>query len=127
MIMFGVVWGKGKGNVNRLMLIALASAILTLLMIATPGCWSARELDKRAIVVALGIDKAKEPGKLEVSYQIIKPAEVGVPRPARGGEGQGRGLGAEHYGRFSLRCRVENEQCRGPEAFLGAPTTHPVQ
>jgi len=47
--------------------------ILTLLL---SGCWSKRELNELAIVVALGIDKIDE--EYEITVQIVDPSEVSV-------------------------------------------------
>lgn len=46
--------------------------IMTLLM--TTGCWSRKELNEQAIVLAMGIDKAGE--HYNVSLQVIEPEQV---------------------------------------------------
>jgi len=40
------------------------------------GCWNRVEIEERAVVAALGVDKAAEEGKVEVTAQIIKPEEI---------------------------------------------------
>ncbi|MEK5486951.1 Ger(x)C family spore germination protein [Lysinibacillus sp. FSL M8-0355] len=47
--------------------------ILTLLL---SGCWSKRELNELAIVVALGIDKIDE--EYEITVQIVDPSEISM-------------------------------------------------
>ncbi|UZM97818.1 hypothetical protein OL548_22945 [Lysinibacillus sp. MHQ-1] len=47
--------------------------ILTLLL---SGCWSKRELNELAIVVALGIDKVED--EFEITVQIVDPSEVSM-------------------------------------------------
>ena len=47
---------------------------LAFLIIITSGCWDARELNRRAIVSGIGIDRSKE-GFL-VSLQVIIADEI---------------------------------------------------
>lgn len=47
--------------------------ILTLLL---SGCWSKRELNELAIVVALGIDKIDD--EYEITVQIVDPSEISM-------------------------------------------------
>lgn len=47
---------------------------LMITLIVTTGCWSRKELDEQAIVLAMGIDKAGEHYK--VSIQVIEPEQV---------------------------------------------------
>lgn len=54
--------------------------LCSLLLLA--GCWNRVEIEERAVVAALGVDKAAEEGKVEVTAQIIKPGEIAT---ARGG------------------------------------------
>lgn len=67
---------------NKLLLI-----ILIPLLIVLNGCWDRRELDTLAIVSCLGIDKAEEPGKIQITAQVIKPGEMKVPQAGNGGGG----------------------------------------
>lgn len=53
------------------------------------GCWDRRELNSLGIVMAFAIDKAEEPGKIEITAQILKPS--GITNPQSGGGGSGGG------------------------------------
>lgn len=46
------------------------------LILNTVGCWNRRELNTLAIVMGLGIDKAQEPGEMQLTAQIVKPGEL---------------------------------------------------
>lgn len=62
------------------------TVLVTLLLcsiLLLPGCWNRVEIEERAIVAAIGFDKAAE-GKMEVTAQIIKPGEM---KPGDGGGG----------------------------------------
>ena len=51
--------------------------LLSLLMVINiSGCWDRHELNTLTIVSGLGIDKAKDPGKIQLTTQIIKTAEI---------------------------------------------------
>ncbi|MDO9534956.1 MAG: Ger(x)C family spore germination protein [Bacillota bacterium] len=58
----------------------MKKAVLVILllgsMLLVTGCWSWVEIENRAIVSALGVDKAAEGERLEVTVQIIKPGEI---------------------------------------------------
>lgn len=43
------------------------------------GCWDQIELDKRAVIMALGIDKAEEAGKITLTFQAIIPSRLADP------------------------------------------------
>lgn len=60
--------------------------ILLLTLISLIGCWNRRELDTLAIVSGASIDKAKEPGKINIMVQIIKASEIKTPGGGGGGE-----------------------------------------
>jgi len=60
----------------------LSIMISLLLLLSLTGCWSRRELNDLAIVLALGVDKAGD--QFEVSVQVVGPKEVS----AKGGGGQ---------------------------------------
>lgn len=47
------------------------------------GCWSRRELNDLAIVVAFGIDKVGD--RFEISLQIVDPAEIATKKGGGGG------------------------------------------
>lgn len=68
----------------------LAGAVLLFLATSLSGCWNRKELNTLAIVVAMGLDKAAERGKVEVTVQIVKPGEISPPS-GRGGGGGGTG------------------------------------
>lgn len=61
--------------------------LLLIVMLGITGCWNRRELDTLAFVSGLGIDKAREPGKLQLTAQIIKPGEIKAPEAGGGGKG----------------------------------------
>ncbi|WP_152396083.1 Ger(x)C family spore germination protein [Paenibacillus guangzhouensis] len=63
---------------RKIMLILISLLVLTSLS----GCWSRRELNDLAIVLALGVDKIGD--QFEVSVQVVGPREVS----AKGGGGQ---------------------------------------
>ncbi|HBF38406.1 MAG TPA: hypothetical protein DDW50_13950, partial [Firmicutes bacterium] len=48
-------------------------------IISISGCWDQIELDKRAIIMAVGIDKAEEAGKITVTFQAIIPGRLADP------------------------------------------------
>ena len=60
---------KGVVNVKRGLLYSCVLIVITLLM---TGCWSKKELNEFAIVVAVGIDKVEE--EYEVTVQIVDPS-----------------------------------------------------
>ncbi|MBZ4653418.1 MAG: germination protein Ger(X)C family [Peptococcaceae bacterium] len=60
---------------------------ISLIILLTAGCWNRRELDTLAIVSGTGIDKPEEPGKVQITVQIIKPGEMKAPQAGGGGEG----------------------------------------
>ncbi|QDQ02887.1 Ger(x)C family spore germination protein [Lysinibacillus fusiformis] len=53
--------------------------IVTLLLSA---CWSKRELNELAIVVALGVDKVDD--EYEISIQVVDPSEISTKQPSSG-------------------------------------------
>ncbi len=65
---------KIKKSITLLLLISL-SLLLS-------SCWSKRELNELAIVVAVGVDKVEE--EYEVSLQIVNPSEVSSSKPSSG-------------------------------------------
>ena len=54
------------------------------IVINVTGCRDQIELDKRAIIMAVGIDKAEEAGKITLTFQSIIPGRL--TDPMRGGE-----------------------------------------
>lgn len=69
----------------------LIAALIVIVTITASGCWNRRELDTLAVMMAVGIDKAKEDGKINLTVQILKPAEVKAPA-APGGMGSPTGV-----------------------------------
>jgi spore germination protein KC len=55
----------------------LIIALIIVVTITVSGCWSRHELDTLAIIEVVGIDKAKDDGKISIAVQILKPAELG--------------------------------------------------
>lgn len=71
----------------------LTKIIICILLIASlSGCWNRRELDTLAIVMGVGIDKPQEPGKVQITAQVVKPGEIKSPKKEGGG-----GSGAEAF------------------------------
>lgn len=62
-----------------------------LLLALVNGCWDQRDLERIAIVLALGID-LKENNLYQTTFQVIKPSEMAGGR-AGGGSGRGGGAG----------------------------------
>ncbi len=54
----------------------LALVLIVMVTMTTCGCWSRRELDTLGVVMGMGIDRAKEDGKISLTIQILKPAEA---------------------------------------------------
>ncbi|MFT9495394.1 Ger(x)C family spore germination protein [Anaerosolibacter sp.] len=50
--------------------------MIWILTIGVTGCWSNKDLSKRALVAAVGLDKADN-GQIELTLEIIKPSAVG--------------------------------------------------
>jgi len=57
---------KGKKSMKKIVIIGILSFLLT-------GCGDRTELEEEAFVVVMGIDKAKEKGSIDVTYQIANP------------------------------------------------------
>ena len=58
------------------------SILLILSLLVLPGCWSRKELNELAVIVALGVDKYDD-GYM-VTAQIINPTEIGLQRGSIG-------------------------------------------
>ncbi len=61
---------------------------LTVILLVTSGCWSAREIDELAFIMAIGVDKAESGEGLEVSFRIVNPSQV-VSGESGGGQNTG--------------------------------------
>lgn len=63
--------------------------VLLLALVLLAGCWSSLELERRALVAAMGVDRGRD-GKMLVTAQIISPERAvrrpGAARAAAGGE-----------------------------------------
>ena len=57
--------------------------ILIAILLSLSGCWDQKELDEKAYVIGIGLDKHKAEGKVEVTYLIANP-EVGSQQAAGG-------------------------------------------
>lgn len=51
-------------------------ALCIILLFNVSGCWNRRELNTLAIVMGLGIDKAQEPNRIQLTAQVAKPNEL---------------------------------------------------
>lgn len=51
----------------------LAGAVLVGMMVVLAGCNGARESEEIAYIIAVGIDKGEEAGKIKVTYQVARP------------------------------------------------------
>ncbi|PTX59343.1 spore germination protein KC [Melghirimyces profundicolus] len=63
----------------------LLSVFLPLCLLTT-GCWDYRELDNRAVVMGMGIDKAED-GRYRISFQIANPNRVAQQAGGQSGGG----------------------------------------
>ena len=61
--------------------------ILALQLLFATGCWDGMPLDKRGIVVGLGIDSSPHEDKIILSAQIVDPSNAKTPQTAGGGAG----------------------------------------
>lgn len=62
-----------KKLLNLLRILLIASILIPL-----TGCWDQNEIDKRAYVVGIGIDKAKNEGKVKITYLISNPEVASI-------------------------------------------------
>ncbi|KJR44526.1 Spore germination protein GerKC [Desulfosporosinus sp. I2] len=74
---------RGKSGVVFLLL------ILSVILLTT-GCWNRKELDRLAIVAAVGIDKGEDQ-KITLTVQVIKPEALKRPS-SEGGSGKEKGV-----------------------------------
>jgi len=62
--------------------------IIGLLLLTATGCWDQRELEERAIVLAIGIDVSEEkPGQIQLSFQVPIPLKIAGAAGGGGGDG----------------------------------------
>ena len=50
--------------------------ICILLVLSLSGCWNRRELNTFSILMGMGIDKAEEVGKIQLTAQVVKAGEL---------------------------------------------------
>lgn len=102
------------------LLILLVSIILT-------GCWDLKDINRRVMVVALGLDLAErtETENYEYISMVKLTAQVAIPEKLSGGAGQPLTIGAEAVwnvsaiGRNVSMCYVNLQQRLQDELFLG--------
>lgn len=70
----------------------LAASLLILLLCLTTqsGCWSLKELEDLAIVIAAGIDLDEKTNQIKLTAQIVRPEAIGTPQTSGGGGGGGQ-------------------------------------
>jgi len=93
----------------------------------TTGCWDLNDIDKRAIVIAIGVDFADTPksSNYEHSEQIKLTAQIAIPQELGGGAGQPPGMGEESVwnisgvGRNISMAFMQLEKRLQYELFLG--------
>lgn len=59
--------------------------LLCLLMVCVAGCWDSVEIEDRAFVLGVALDKGSKPGELKMTYQIAVPRAMGGQGGASGG------------------------------------------
>lgn len=64
-----------------------ALAVVASMLLAT-GCWDLREMNQLALVMAVGVDKADTPGRVQVTVQIARPSARGKGSGSENGGGQ---------------------------------------
>lgn len=64
----------------------IAVFLILVLLLTNSGCWSRVEIEDLAVVLLIGLDKAKEEGKVRVTVQLARPEEM-VGGMAGGGQG----------------------------------------
>ncbi len=57
----------------------IKTLICVFLVFSLAGCWDSREIDTLAIVMGIGIDKAKQQDEITVTTQIVNPEQIGTP------------------------------------------------
>lgn len=60
---------------------------LLCVIVLLSGCWDRKDIEERGLVAIMGVDKAVEVGKVEVTVQIIKPGGIQAGQ-ASGGEAE---------------------------------------
>lgn len=70
-----------------LLLVVVAVTIL-------PGCWDSIEINERAFILGIGLDKGEKPDELEVTYETALPSKLAKPS---GDEEKGGGEGTATF------------------------------
>ncbi|MCM3726518.1 Ger(x)C family spore germination protein [Neobacillus cucumis] len=55
---------------------AILTVLLVVMVALLSGCWNQRELNKIAIVMAMGVDKVEQTDNYRVSFQVVNPGAV---------------------------------------------------
>lgn len=58
-------------------------SLITFMLLSLTGCWDHKELDQKAYVIGIGLDKHEVEGKVKVTYMIANP-EVGSQQSGGG-------------------------------------------
>ena len=66
------------------------SLLLMVVVCLLTGCWDRKEMEDKAYVIGLGLDRSKDKGKIKVSMLIANP-EVGSIAGGRRFTGKGQG------------------------------------
>lgn len=69
-----------------------ACVIALTMLLGLTGCWDVREMNQLALVMAVGIDKAEQPGRYEVTIQVARPGAAGKGKGGKGGSGGGQSV-----------------------------------
>jgi spore germination protein KC len=59
------------------------------MVVLLSGCWNQRELNKIAIVMAMGVDKVEQTDNYRVSFQVVNPGAVASGQTGWGDAGNG--------------------------------------
>jgi len=83
------IWGRGRMEEHGIAKTAVLILVLTAFIVPLTGCWDRVEIENRAFVVAIGIDKAEENDKNErytvtLSVPILGQGDVGEAQPHGG-------------------------------------------
>ncbi|MEW6228159.1 MAG: Ger(x)C family spore germination protein [Bacillota bacterium] len=64
----------------------IISALVIFVMMATTmtGCWSRREIDTVGFLMAIGVDEAREKGKIQLTVHVAKPFAIGGGAETKG-------------------------------------------
>lgn len=98
----------------------LAAALAAALSLALTGCWSAREIDRLAFVIAIGFDRVPSGEGYVVTFRVVDPGATA------GDRGQGDGGSAGHQPQ-TLSVAIEAESpVEALDAFLLSVARRPL-